>query len=151
MSAKVMKRWLSSLGAFLGAVLPLGQATAKAVAPGEAPAAWMAYATTSMSVLTARLNGEAVPAPRVRAVLDATRPAPDQPTPILVVKLWIDGQGAITRTEFASLGDAQADQDLRTLIAGQKLAPPPRDMRQPLRIALQLPPTPPVDSTATGQ
>lgn len=144
-----MRRWILSLGAMLGLGLPGGLVEAKAIAPDQAPTDWVAYAVTSMQTITAWLNAETPPAPRVRAVLDATRPAPDQPTPPLVVKLWVDGQGAITRVEFAPLADAEGAADLHALLVGHRLTPPPRGLRLPLRIALQLPP-PPKPEAAPG-
>ena len=147
-----MRRFLMALGAVLGLGLPVGQAAAAEVAPDQAPAAWVAYAETATQTVTAWLNAETPPAPRVRAILAATRPAPDQPTPPLVVKLWIDGGGTITRVEFAPLADAAADADLRGLLVGRQLGAPPHHMRLPMRIALQLPPPPsPPASPTAGQ
>lgn len=59
--------------------------------------------------------------------------------PPLVVKVWVAPDGKISRTEFASLGQAQADADLRSLMMTQSLSePPPRDMRQPMVLQLSL-------------
>lgn len=66
-------------------------------------------------------------------MLDATRPAPDQPTPPLVMKLWIGRDGTLTKVEFPRLPDVEADQDLHELLTGKRLAPPARGMRLPVR------------------
>ncbi|MNR63492.1 hypothetical protein D3C85_1858230 [compost metagenome] len=56
-----------------------------------------------------------------------------------MVRLWVTPQGRIERLEFDSLGQAQADADLRQLLAADPLPePPPRDMRQPLVLQLSL-------------
>lgn len=132
---------ITVLAATLGlGVAPL--AVGREITADQAPAAWVAYATDATQTIGGWLNAETPPAPRVRAVLEASRPAPDQPTPPLVVKLWIDEQGMITRAEFPPLSDEQADEDLHVLLVGRRLTPPPRRMRLPMRIALQLPPRP---------
>lgn len=148
MPRKLIRSTLAGLAA-LGLGLGAHSAGAAEVPADQAPAEWVAYATNAMATLRDWLNAETPPAPRVRAVLDATRPAPDQPTPALIVRLWIDGQGTITRAEFPPLADASANADLQTLLVGRQLPPPPRRMRWPMRVALQLPP-PPAPATPTG-
>lgn len=60
------------------------------------------------------------------------------PTP-LVVRVWVAPSGKVERVEFASLGQIQADADLRSLMTAQSLSePPPRDMRQPMVLQLTL-------------
>jgi hypothetical protein len=114
----------------------------KAVSPEEAPQAWVAYAESATRAIGAWLSAETPPAPRIRAVIDAGRTAPDQPAPPLVLKLWIGRDGAIERVEFTPLSDAQADQDLHAMLVGRRLAPPPKGMRLPLRIGFELKPAP---------
>ncbi len=72
------------------------------------------------------------------------------PPPAIVVRAWIGANGAVTRVEFASLGDPGADATLRQLLtAGGPLAePPPPDMLQPLRVRLRLAPNPDVAAAA---
>lgn len=73
--------------------------------------------------------------------VDAPRILPGQPVPPppVVVRVWVAPSGKIDRVAFDSLGDAQADTDLRTLLTTQPLAePPPRDMRQPMVLQLSL-------------
>ena len=65
-----------------------------------------------------------------------------QPGP-LVVRVWLAASGHVERVEFASLGNLQADGDLRKLLMAQPLSePPPPDMRQPmvLQLTLSFPP-----------
>lgn len=143
-----ISRLLAGLLAFAGA--PAFAQSSKPVSPQEAPQAWVAYAETATRTIAGWLSVDAPPAPRIRAVLDAARPAPDQPAPPLVLKLWIGRDGTITRAEFPSLSDAQADQDLHALLTSKRLAPPPTGMRLPLRIALQLPAPPAPASISTA-
>jgi hypothetical protein len=131
------------LGILAGLGLAGTSQAAGVIGPDQAPPAWVAYAEGSTRTVAAWLNAETAPAPRIRAVLDATRPAQDQPTPPLLVKLWVDGQGIITRADIPSLGDAAADQDLQSLLVGHALTAPPKGLRLPMRLALQLPPSPP--------
>jgi hypothetical protein len=57
----------------------------------------------------------------------------------VIVQVWISAQGWVERVEFESLGDPQADADLRALLSRQPLStPPPADMRQPLVLQLTL-------------
>lgn len=129
------------LAALLSAIgLASAASSSRAISPEQAPAEWVAYAETATRAIAGWLSAETPPAPRIRAVLDQGRPTPDQPVPPLVLKVWVGRDGAITRVEFASLSDTQADQDLDGLLIGKRLAPPPRGMRLPMRIALQLEP-----------
>jgi hypothetical protein len=78
-------------------------------------------------------------ATRLHAFLDAQAAAtPDADPPAPVVRLWIDRHGVVSRVEFASLGDAQADRNLRQLMMLRPFGAPPRDMRQPLILRLTL-------------
>lgn len=60
-----------------------------------------------------------------------------QPQPLLL-KLWIGGDGIISRLDVPPLGDDQADYNLRVVMLGHHLAPPPKGMLQPLRLMVQL-------------
>lgn len=58
------------------------------------------------------------------------------PVPV-VVQVWIAPDGVVHRLQFDSLGQAQADDDLRALLL-RRLPTPPADMRQPLVLQLSL-------------
>ncbi|WP_321918958.1 hypothetical protein [Burkholderia cepacia] len=61
------------------------------------------------------------------------------PLPAIVVRAWIGPNGAVTRVEFASLGDPDADATLwQLLTAGPLAEPPPPDMLQPLRVRVRV-------------
>lgn len=121
--------------AWLLGLLALGSAS---VSAQDAPAHWMAYAASVSGELQQRLQQEQDP--QAQRVLVWLQEHPDTPTP-LVVSVWIARDGAISKLEFDSLGDAQVDADLRATLQATALpAPPPKDMRQPLRLGLLLQP-----------
>lgn len=130
-------RWTVALaGIGIAATAPVA---AQSVSPSAAPAEWVRYAEGTTAAVNGWLQAEDETAQRLRAYLDATRPAPDQPTAPIVVKLWIDRDGTVSRIDFPPFAHAEANGDLRGLIVGRRLsAPPPKDMLLPLRIAVQL-------------
>ncbi|MDH0172256.1 hypothetical protein N7367_12470 [Stenotrophomonas sp. GD04145] len=129
------RRWWRPLASLIG-LLALGGAGA--VSAEEAPPHWMAYAATAGSELQQRLQQEQNP--KVQRVLAWLQTHPQVPTP-LPVSLWIAADGRISKLEFDSLGDAQADADLRATLQSAPLSSaPPADMRQPLRLGLVLQP-----------
>lgn len=130
-------RWAAAL---LGAGLAAAPAAqAQAVDPAAAPAEWVRYAETATAAVTQLLQAESEPATRLRAYLEQTRPAPDQKTPPLILKLWVDGAGRVSKVDFAPFVHPEPNQDLRSLIEGATLAgAPPRDILLPMRIAVEL-------------
>lgn len=106
------------------------------------PAAWIAYAEGATREIAAWLAADDPRVEDLRTYFDAMRPGPDQPAPEIVLRLWIGRDGHVTRVEFPPFAQENANTDLRSLIAGRQLAAPPRGMRQPLRIAVQLTPAP---------
>lgn len=136
---------LRGLIALLGLAATPGVA-AKQITPEQAPRAWVVYAEQATRTITGWLNAEAPPGPRLKAALGApVSSVPDQAAPALEVKLWVERSGRIGRIEAAPLATPVADQDLRDLLVGRRLAAPPRRIRLPLRIALQIEPAPPAD------
>lgn len=149
MSSPLHRSWLgrlvfklaTAIGA--GAAIISGPATAQSVTPEAAPAEWLRYAEIATRTITGWLEAESEAGVRLRAYLDATRPSPDQPTAPLLLRIWIDGEGRVSRIEHTPFAHAEANADMRGLIAGRSLpATPPRDMLLPLRILIQLPPVP---------
>lgn len=127
-----------------GAAAASAPVVAQSVAPEEAPSEWLAYAETATQTVTGWLQATSEQATRLRVYLDATRPAPDQPTTPVLLKIWIDAGGVVSRIDNAPFAHAEANADIRALIVGQKLpASPPRNMLLPLRVLIQLPPAPP--------
>jgi hypothetical protein len=134
-------RWGRSVVAAVLALFGLGGGFAAQAKPAAAPPPdWIAYAEQATRLITDELNSPDAPAPRLRTALDATRPAADQPAPPLVLKIWIDRDGALTRVDHGPFSDGQADADLKTLLVGRHLGRPPHGMLLPIRIAIQLAP-----------
>lgn len=101
------------------------------------------------SFLAALAVGLAPAGPALAAPMPRTAPAAREASPPLSPRLWIDTAGAITRIEFVRIIDRQSNDDPRALLIGQKLsAPPPKNMLQPLRIAVQVAPAPDGDGPA---
>lgn len=114
-------------------------ASAQGVAPEAAPAEWLHYAEAARAAVTAWLSEEGGAPARVRAALDRTRPAPDQPTLPIALKVWIEPNGRIARLDFSPFAEPTVEDDLRATIVGRMLAAPPIGMEQPIRLAVLLP------------
>lgn len=127
----------SGLAAALGLT---AEAQAQSLTPEAAPTAWVAYAEAVTRTVTAWLEEEREAASSVRRYLHQTRPAADESTPPLVLKLWIDPDGLISRIEVSPFVQAETDAALRSAVDGRRLARPPSDMLQPLRLSVQLDP-----------
>lgn len=134
-----LSHWAATL---IGAGLATsGPVAAQSISPTQAPAEWVAYAQSATTSVTIWLQADNETAQRLRAYLDATRPAPDRSTTPLVLKIWVDDEGRVSRIDHPPFAHADANSDLRSLIVGQHLPGlPPQDMLLPLRIAVQLNP-----------
>ena len=133
----LLRRTLGGLGlGLLSATPAVAQSTAGQPVPGH----WLSYAQTVSHVFQDRLGDQGSEAvQRLHAWMQQRLLQTQQSAPALVVRLWVAPAGQIERLEFDSLGQAQADADLRSLLAGNPLPePPPRAMRQPLVLQLSL-------------
>ncbi|MFK0298763.1 hypothetical protein ACIQTU_06045 [Brevundimonas sp. NPDC090276] len=130
----------TGLAAAFGFAAPV---QAQSLSPEAAPVAWVAYAEAATQAVTAWLEEDNEAASSFRHYLHQTRPAADRHTPPLVLKLWIDAQGRITRIDFAPFAHAETDAALRSAVSGRRLARPPSGMLQPLRLSVQLDPVVP--------
>lgn len=140
-------RWLAAAaGAGLATASPVA---AQTIAPSAAPVEWVRYAEGATAAVTRLLEADNETALRFRTYLHRTRPAEEEPTPPLELKIWVDESGVVSRMEFTPFAHAEPGADLRSLVVGQRLpGEPPADMLLPMRIAIQLdapaapPPTP---------
>lgn len=141
MGVRQWRRWARMRGWLV--VCGLAVAASGSAAEPPVPAAWLAYAAAASDALGQRLaQADDARVARLHAFLQQT-PQTAGAGP-LAVRLWIDPVGTVTRSEFASLGDTQADADLHALLEQASLpAAPPPGMRQPLRLGLSLQPLPP--------
>jgi len=139
-------RWFAAI---LGAGLATTSSASAQVSPSAAPAEWVQYAEDVTTTIAGWLQAGAPAAIRLRHYLDKTRPAPDQPSPPLALKVWISPEGAVRRIEFTHFARAEINDDLRALIVGRRLAAaPPTRMLQPIRLAIQLDPAEPTSDPA---
>ncbi len=120
-----------------------GLADAKAIPPEAAPAEWVDYARQATGTITAWLNAGDPNATAFRAMIDGNADAPDV---ALIVRIWVDRNGALTRVEGGAAIDPAVMSGLNTFLVGRRLAAPPRHMRLPMRIALGLRRSPPPSS-----
>ncbi|MCA3781914.1 MAG: YbaB/EbfC family DNA-binding protein [Burkholderia sp.] len=134
--------WLRAIVA--AAVLVLGVAPA-AAQTADVPPTWLRYGQLAGQQFQAWLEADGDEADRLHRYLESRvlNARVDAPPPAIVVRAWIGANGVVTRVEFASLGDPDADATLRQLLTAGPLAePPPPDMLQPLRVRLRLAPNP---------
>lgn len=131
---------LGGLG--LGLSAAAAPLAASAQTQPQVPQHWISYANLASNQLQSSLSDPASETVvRLHTwmqdrMLKEGQPVP--PTPV-VVRVWVAAGGQVERVAFDSLGDAQADTDLRALLTAQPLAePPPRDMRQPMVLQLTL-------------
>ncbi|CAB3761893.1 MULTISPECIES: hypothetical protein [Burkholderia] len=138
--------WASKWGRALAVASALGVGAAPAAAQtADVPQAWLRYGQLAGQQFQAWLEADGDAADRLHRYFETRvlNASADAPLPAIVVSAWIGANGAVTRVEFASLGDTDADATLRQLLTAGPLAePPPPDMRQPLRVRLRLAPNP---------
>ncbi|KGB93768.1 MULTISPECIES: hypothetical protein [Burkholderia] len=136
--------WLGAI--VVASVLAAGVAPAPAVAQtADVPQAWIRYGQLAGQQFQTWLEADGDAADRLHRYLETRvlNARADAPPPAIVVRAWIGANGVVTRVEFASLGDPDADATLRQLLtAGPLTEPPPPDMLQPLRVRLRLAPNP---------
>ncbi|WP_034185226.1 MULTISPECIES: hypothetical protein [Burkholderia] len=120
-------------------------ATSAAPQTADVPQAWIRYGQLAGRQFQTWLEADGDAADRLHRYLETRvlNAHADAPPPAIVVRAWIGANGAVTRIEFASLGDPDADATLRQLLtAGPLSESPPPDMLQPLRVRLRLAPNP---------
>ncbi|KVT16622.1 hypothetical protein WT24_05445 [Burkholderia sp. MSMB1078WGS] len=136
--------WLGAI--VVASALAAGAALAPAVAQtADVPQAWIRYGQLAGQQFQTWLEADGDAADRLHRYLETRvlNARADAPPPAIVVRAWIGANGVVTRVEFASLGDPDADATLRQLLtAGPLSEPPPPDMLQPLRVRLRLAPNP---------
>lgn len=137
-----LSRWLGLLGLSAISALP-----ALAQTPAV-PQHWTAYAQLAGNQFQAWLSDPANDTVvRLHAALQERLANPGQtaPPPSVVARVWVGASGRVERLEFASLGNTEADADLRAALTAQPLPePPPHDMRQPMVLELTLNPAAPI-------
>ncbi|WP_233834891.1 YbaB/EbfC family DNA-binding protein [Paraburkholderia sp. ZP32-5] len=134
------------LGAAVIAMLSGLPAVQSYAATTDAPAAWVAYAQLVGQTFQTWIESDDADAGRFQQYLDARMAAAhadSSPVSTILIQTWIGPDGRVTDVRFDSLGNADADSALRTLLTAHPISnPPPRDMRQPLRVRLSIRPNP---------
>ncbi len=140
---------LGAVIAVVASVPGFANAAPHTVAYDAAPPSWIDYAKKVNAEVTQRLTSSEPDAVALRSVLEAQRPAPDQPGPPLALQLWVDKRGVISRVQSGSLAAAKSEEALRKLLVGRAIgSAPPKRMLLPLRLQVQLELAP--DPAATG-
>ncbi len=137
------KSWLRRARNAVAGLLGVGLVTTASVAAAQAnvPQHWIAYAQLAGGQLQGWLGDETnESAVRLQEWghkrLSGSGAAVDNS---IVVRLWVNAGGRVERAEFTSLGDAQADADLRRVLTAQPISePPPKDMPQPLVLGVKI-------------
>jgi len=137
-------RWIRRIGAGIGIAAMLTPAEALPAPPLQSqqpPQHWISYAQLASNQCAAGLSDPADDAVvRLHSWMQERLLKGGQGLPPpLVTRVWVAPSGKVERLEFASLGNTQADSDLRALLTSQPLSePPPPDMRQPMVLQLSL-------------
>lgn len=127
--------------ATLGVGMTVVAAQLPAASAQPVPQQWIGYAQMAGTQFEAWLSDPASDAAaRLHAWMQERSLQGGQVVPPpLIVRVWVAPSGQVQRVEFASLGQAQADADLRALMTARALpAAPPPDMRQPMMLELTL-------------
>jgi hypothetical protein len=119
------------------------------------PQAWITYAQLVGEQFQQSLEAYDDTANELHAFLEdrMQHPQVDAVPSMIEVRAWVGADGSVTRVAFDSLGDAQANDNLRAVLMAHAIGvAPPADMRQPLRVRLELEPKPdaPADGNANG-
>lgn len=108
-------------------------------APNTVPAAWQRFAQLVQYRFREWLAADDEVAYRFHLFLENRVINEDAPPESLVVKVWVAPDGQVERVVFPPLSDAQANEDLRTILTRGNIGePPPSDMLQPLHLRLAL-------------
>ncbi len=139
-----MRKLFSTLAAVVGfSPLAAGAATPAAVSTQAAPAAWVAYAGQVNQAITSQLGGPDPAAVRLRNYLGQI-PGPLADGHLqLPVRVWVNGQGVITKIDFTPFAHPEPNADLQALLVGHRLPQaPPKAMLLPIRLSIGLEPGP---------
>jgi hypothetical protein len=100
------------------------------------PVTWSQFGQLVQDQFKALLEANDETANRFRLFLK-NQPAPGEfPPSVLLVQVWVGGDGKVARLEFPPLQNRQADADLRAILERANIGRPPSDMPQPLRLKL---------------
>ena len=105
----------------------------------KAPPHWTQFAKLVRYRFEDWMGGDDEVCNRFRAYLREHRGKEDGPPQMLEVRAWLNPDGTVEKVTFPPLNNAQADADLRKILArGNVGEAPPPEMLQPLRLRLLL-------------
>jgi hypothetical protein len=140
LASRMWRRARNLLGV-VGMGLSVSTAPVAAKEPVAVPQHWISYAQMAGNQFEAWLsdgNDEQVVRLHTWMQERLLKEGQDIPPP-LVVSVWLTPDGHVSQLKFASLGQEQADRDLKAVLTAQALSePPPRDMLQPMVLQLSL-------------
>ena len=133
-------RTVFSLSAFAFVLSPLTRAEVLDFRDAaEAPPSWAQFAKAVRDRFEAWLSADDEVANRFRAYVMEHNGKERGPPQTLVVKAWLSADGTVERVSFPPLSDADADEDLHTILRGNVGEAPPPEMLQPLNLRLSFP------------
>lgn len=107
--------------------------------PGAAPPHWIQFAKLVKFRFEDWIGANDDVATRFRTYLREHRGKDDGPPQTLEVRAWLNPDGTVEKVTFTSLKNAQADDDLRTILKrGNVGEAPPPEMLQPLNLRFSL-------------
>jgi hypothetical protein len=139
-TARLLRRIRNVVAGLFGAAL----ATGATVSHGQTsvPQPWISYARLASGQFQAWLSdpaSEAVQRLHARMQDRMLKADANQPPPALIVKVWVGTEGHVDGVSFNTLGDPVTDSDLQSILTSRPLSePPPRDMKQPMILQLNL-------------
>lgn len=103
------------------------------------PAEWIVYAELTTRAVTDRLQGEDERAMRLRVYLHELQVNSSKTRTTLMLKVWVDKAGLVTKIDFPPFAHEQTNVDLRNLLEGFHLPDaPPAGIRLPMRMAVDI-------------
>lgn len=127
----------------LASLLGLGAtpAASQSLAPQAAPKAWVAYAHAASGTIAAWLEEDSEDASAFRRGFDEKWPLDSGSGPPLILKVWIEPDGLVSRLESSPAISEAAHVALQGAVVGRKLSSrPPAGLLSPLRLELQIKP-----------
>lgn len=107
--------------------------------PSAAPPHWIQFAKLVKFRFEDWIGANDEVATRFRTYLREHQGKDDGPPQTLEVRAWLNPDGTVEKVTFPSLKNAQADDDLRTILKrGNVGEPPPPEMLQPLNLRFSL-------------
>jgi hypothetical protein len=106
---------------------------------GSAPPSWTKFAKLVRVRFEEWIGADDAVANRFRSYVREHAGKEDGPPPALEVRAWLNPDGTVERVTFPPLKNAQADDDLHTILKrGRFGVAPPQEMLQPLNLRFSL-------------